>query len=331
MKILFVAFLDGWMGIHIRQFATGFASFGHEVKLLDYKRMARGQNPFARSPKTKHELRHRALEKEIRDFRPDMIIFVIANLKFDFVRIKSFYKNSIVVYDMDGPGWKCYDSLEWTEDVDLLLTVSRVSQRFLRARGVRAEYLAHGVDTAYYHPLELNRQDADFYGSTLSFVGRPTARRIRMFSSIANRGLAVWGRRWSRSGDCPLASLRKTARSKKDIIGGDVVKIYSSSDMMLNILREPLHEPPTIMSLQVFLVPACGTCLLTEWVEELEEAFEPGREVLAFSSEDEFKEQVLRYSGNKKLLAKIGANGRKRCLDNHTHENRAAELLGFIG
>ncbi|MFA6716399.1 MAG: glycosyltransferase [Victivallaceae bacterium] len=331
MKILFVAFLDGWMGIHIRQFAAGFASLGHEVKLLDYKRMERGWNPFARSPEAKHELRHRALEKETSDFQPDMIVFVIAHLKFDFARIKSFYKNSIAVYDMDGPGWKCYDSLEWTKDVDLLLTVSRVSRRSLKEKGIHAEYLARGVDTAYYRPLELNRKDAAFYGSSLSFVGRPTDRRVRMFSGIADRGLTVWGRRWSRPEECPPGSLRKTARSKKDIIGDDVVKIYSSSDMMLNILREPLNDPPTIMSLQVFLVPACGTCLLTEWVEELEEAFEPGKELLVFKSEDEFKEQVLKYSGNKELLTEIGANGRKRCLNDHTHEKRAAELLGFIG
>jgi spore maturation protein CgeB len=66
-------------------------------------------------------------------------------------------------------------------------------------------------------------------------------------------------------------------------------------------------------------------------VEELEEAFEPGKELLVFKSEDEFKEQVLKYSGNKELLAEIGANGRKRCLNDHTHEKRAAELLGFIG
>lgn len=330
MKIMFVAGLEGWMGIHIRHFAAGFTAAGHGIKLLDYKRLERGLNFFARSPEAKHECRHRALEKAINNFRPDMIIFVIAHLKFDFARIKSLFKGRIAVYDMDGPGWQCYAALTWTENVDLLLTVSRVSQRFLKEKGIRAEYLAHGVDTAYYRPLELSRREAALYSSPLSFVGRPTARRVRMFSGIADRGLVLWGRRWSRPEECPVGALRKATRSKKDIIGDNVVKIYSGSDMMLNVLREPLDDPPTIMSLQVFLVPAAGTCLLTEWMEELEEAFEPGKELLTFKTEDEFKEQVLKYSGDKRRLAEIGENGRNRCAADHTHKKRAEQFLEAI-
>jgi len=327
---MFVAYLDGWMGIHIKQFSAGFTKFGHKVKTLDYKQMERGLNPFARSPKAKHTFRHRSLEKEIKAFQPDVIIFVIAHLKFDFAYIKSFFKGSIAVYDMDGPAWKCYDSLDWVKNINLLLTVSRVSQRFLREKGISAKYLPHGVDVNYYQPLALSRKEEDFYGAPLTFVGRPTARRVHMFSSIADKGLVLWGRRWRRANECPAEALRKLSRSSKDIIGDNVVKIYSSSDMMLNILREPLDDPPTIMSLQVFLVPASGTCLLTEWVEELEEAFESGKELLVFKSEDEFKELVLKYSADKQQLIKIGENGRKRCISNHTHEKRAAQLLEFI-
>jgi glycosyltransferase involved in cell wall biosynthesis len=330
MKIMFIAYLDGWMGIHMRHFAAGFTSLGHEVKLLDYKRMEHNWNPFARSKKARNTLRHRSLEKEVKAFEPDIIIFIIAHLKFDFAYIKSFFKGTIAVYDMDGPGWKCYDSLEWTKNIDLLLTVSRVSQKILRDNGVKAEYLSHGVDCNYYRPLELSDNDNTFFSAPVSFVGRPTARRVRMFGSIADQGLILWGRRWSRPKECPDDALRRLQRTNKDIIGEDVVKIYSSSDMMVNVLREPLDDPPTIMSLQVFLVPSAGTCLLTEWVEELEEAFEPGKELLTFKSEEEFKELVLKYSKDCKFLNKVGENGRKRCLAEHTHEKRAAELMNFI-
>ena len=327
---MFVAYLDGWMGIHIQQFAAGFTNLGHEVKMLNYKKMERGLNPFAKSKKAKYAFRHRSLEKEVKFFQPNLIIFVIAHLKFDFAYIKSFFKESIAVYDMDGPGWKCYDSLDWIKNIDLLLTASQVSQKSLSEKGICAEYLPHGVDVNYAKPLTLSRKEEEFYGSPLSFVGRPTARRVRMFNSIANQGLVLWGRRWGREKECPVEALRKLPRSSKDIIGNNVVKIYSASDMMLNILREPLDDPPTIMSLQVFLVPASGTCLLTEWVEELEEAFELGKELLSFKTEDEFKELVLRYVTNKKELIKIGENGRKRCVADHTHEKRAAELLAFL-
>jgi spore maturation protein CgeB len=327
---MFVAYLDGWMGIHMQQFAQGFTKLGHEVRLLNYKQMERGFLFFNKSQKAKHERRHNSLRKEVKAFKPDMIVFVIAHLKFDFAFIKSFFKGKIVVYDMDGPGWNCYKSLDWINDIDQLLTVSKVTQRGLKEQGVDSKYLAHGVDTDYYRPLELSDAEREFYGSTLSFVGRPTPRRVRMFSQVADRGLVLWGRRWSRVKECPDLSLRKLPRSKKDIIGGNVVKIYSSSDMMLNILREPLNDPPTIMSLQVFLVPACGTCLLTEWVEELEGEFDLEKELLAFRSEEEFKELAIKYSVDKKQLKLIGENGRKRCLADHTHEKRAEQFLSFF-
>ena len=330
MKIMFVAYLDGWMGIHIRQFAAGFTSQGHDVKLLNYKQMERGLNPFARSKQAKHTFRHRSLEKEVKSFQPDMIIFVIAHLKFDFAHIKSYFKGSIAVYDMDGPGWKCYNSLDWIKNIDLLLTVSRVSQNSLREKDIAAEYLPHGVDVNYAKPLSLSNKEKDYYGAPLTFVGRPTARRVRMFNSLVDQGLVLWGRRWARAKECPIELLRKATRSSKDIIGDDVIKIYSSSDIMLNILREPLDDPPTIMSLQVFLVPSSGTCLLTEWVEELEEAFEPGKELLVFKSEEEFKELAIKYSVDQKACLKIGENGRKRCIADHTHEKRAADFLAFM-
>lgn len=330
MKVMFVAYLDGWMGIHIRQFAAGFANLKHELRMLNYKQMERGLNPFARSEKAKYASRHRSLEKEVKSFKPDLIIFVIAHLKFDFAYVRNFFKGLIAVYDMDGPGWKCYNSLEWIKNIDILLTVSRVSQKILSEKGIHAEYLPHGVDVNYAQPLTLSSKEKNFYGAPLTFVGRPTARRIRMFSTVADQGLVLWGRRWSRPNECPEPALRKATRSSKDIIGENVIKIYSGSDIMLNVLREPLDDPPTIMSLQVFLVPACGTCLLTEWVEELEEAFEPGKELLTFRSEKEFKEMVLKYSVDKKQVREIGENGRKRCLMSHTHEKRAAQFMKFL-
>ncbi len=99
---------------------------------------------------------------------------------------------------------------------------------------------------------------------------------------------------------------------------------------MVNMLREPLDKPPTIMSLQVFAVPSCGTCLLTEWVEELEDAFEPGKELLAFKSPDEFAELAARYSKEPDLFKEIGENGRKRCLAEHSHQMRAIELVKLL-
>ena len=96
-------------------------------------------------------------------------------------------------------------------------------------------------------------------------------------------------------------------------------------------MREPLNNPPTILSIQSFAVPSCGTCLIQEWVEELDEAFEDGKEILSFRTKEEFAELVRKYSKDKETAKKIGEAGRKRVLSCYTHEHRAKELLKIIG
>ncbi len=103
--------------------------------------------------------------------------------------------------------------------------------------------------------------------------------------------------------------------------------MYNASTVVLNILREPFAQKRTIMNLQVFSVPACGTCLLTEWVQELEQAFEPDTEILVFKDRSEFIEKANKYAFETKSAQKIGDAGRRRCLAHHTHKHRALELL----
>lgn len=56
------------------------------------------------------------------------------------------------------------------------------------------------------------------------------------------------------------------------------------------------------MRLQAFYVPSTGTCLLTEWVEELEEAFEPGKELLSFRTEQEFHELASKSDSGRRRI-----------------------------
>ncbi len=86
----------------------------------------------------------------------------------------------------------------------------------------------------------------------------------------------------------------------------------------------------TILSLQNFAVPSSGACILTEYVEELPEAFVPGEEVLIFRNKEELREQAQRCIREPGLAGKIGKAARKRCLAEHTHEKRVDTLMGFI-
>ncbi|MBW1681882.1 MAG: glycosyltransferase [Deltaproteobacteria bacterium] len=334
MKILLVCRCDGWMGDYMSQVSSGFVRLGHEVERLDYHRWDKG---FLRriSGKGPRAVEHRTakLAKHLADSRPRLVIFALAHLLFDFGFLRNTFEGPMVFFDMDGPALPCYqDDLRWVRDMDLVATVSRRALRHLNARGHdNILYWPHGVDHEKYRPLALSAQDLSRFSSPLAFVGRPTERRAALLGTLPAQSLALWGSRWSRKPYRDDPALAGAVREKEDILGENLVKMYNASTVLLNILREPFAEAPTILNLQVFAVPACGTCLLTEWVEEVEEAFEPGAEILTFRTPEQFTEQALRYSRDPAAARKIGAAGRKRCLAHHTHTHRARELLKALG
>ncbi len=334
MKVMIIGRWDGWMGVHLNQLANGFQECGREVIPLNYHSC--GEKKWWSFLSNRGEEKYQkteALKKILREKKPDILFFSTARLIFDFAELRANFSGSIVFYDMDGPASPYYEEgLDWIKNVDALATVSRFTLRQLEKKGVtNAFYLPHGVDTNYYSPVSLSEKERERFCATLSFVGRPTPRRGDFMESIAQENLCLWGRRWSKKPYCENSALINRVREKGDVVGDDLNKLYNATDIMVNVLREPFIKDLTIMNLQVFAVPAAGRCLLTEWVEEIEDAFIPGEELLVFRSQEEFQEQAQRYTKDIKAAHKIGKAGRERCLREHTHAHRVKELEKVLG
>jgi len=336
MKILFICRTQGWMGTYMHQVAGGFQLLGHHTTLMDYHLIDKSRwltNLIGYKKRYFMERKTSALTKLIKDIKPDMVIFALAHLLFDFSRIRDSYHGILVFFDMDGPALPCYEKgFEWIKELDLLASVSRLTVRQLNSLGYdNVMYWPHGVDPRYFRPLQLSGREIRDFGSSMAFVGRPTKRRANMLKEFPIGPLAIWGRRWWKRPYNRDPVITRALRSKSDILGLDLVKMYNASTLILNILREPFAEHSTIMNLQVFSVPACGTCLLTEWVEEIEEAFDVDKEILVFKNPSEFVEKAIRYAHDQELARRIGQAGRLRCLGEHTHKHRAQQLLRELG
>lgn len=330
MKLFIVVRFESWIKTHISHFASAFEQNGHTVKIVDYEKLDNGLIPKILGKAYSKKTRHQNLEKHINKERPDAILFCISDIIFDFDFIKSFYKGLILVYDWDGPNWSPYKDLSWVKSIDFIFTVSKLSQRQLKQKNIDSFYLPHGVDSNFYSHKIINDSEHNKYYSTVSFVGRPTQRRNEYLSEITDYGLKLWGRRWHDKVKCPKDKLQKCNSYDKDIFEEEVVKVYNASDLYVNILREPLDKPPTILSLQTFAVPSCGTCLIQEWVEELDKAFEDRKEILSFKTKEEFVQLIKKYSKDRNTARNIGIAGRERILAQHTHIHRAKELIKMI-
>jgi spore maturation protein CgeB len=82
--------------------------------------------------------------------------------------------------------------------------------------------------------------------------------------------------------------------------------------------------------MRLFEATGVGTCLLTDWKENLVELFEPDSEVLTYRSAEECVEKVKFILEHEDQRHTIAAAGQKRTLRQHTFKNRMAQIDEII-
>ncbi len=98
---------------------------------------------------------------------------------------------------------------------------------------------------------------------------------------------------------------------------------FCSSRLTLNVTRQAMAEMGYCPSGRLFEAAACGTPILSDWWEGLDDFFEPGREiVIAQKTED----VIHALEQSPQDLANISRLARERTLEEHTASHRAAEL-----
>ncbi len=80
-----------------------------------------------------------------------------------------------------------------------------------------------------------------------------------------------------------------------------------------------------------FEIPGCGGFLITEYVQGLDEYFQPDKEIVCYNSKDELVEKVKYYLQHESSRKLIALNGLKATLDKHTYVHRFNYIFQRIG
>lgn len=83
-------------------------------------------------------------------------------------------------------------------------------------------------------------------------------------------------------------------------------------------------------NMRLYEATGVGTCLLTDWKQNLQEVFEPDVEVVTYRSAEEAVEKLCYLLNHDDERAKIAAAGQKRTLQNHHFDLRAQQLNEII-
>lgn len=102
---------------------------------------------------------------------------------------------------------------------------------------------------------------------------------------------------------------------------------YSSSRMTLNITRAAMAAMGYCPSGRLFEAAACGTPILSDGWEGLEEFYEPGEEILRA---DTTEEAIAAISIGDAELKKISKAARDRTLEEHSAARRAQQLEAIL-
>ena len=188
----------------------------------------------------------------------------------------------------------------------------------------------------------------------VTFVGQAYGERPALIRHLKDEGIdvRVWGPGWEYHIDWPSRNpLRRFAkrfkkpdgetRFPKAMVGGllsdeQLVETYRRSKINLGFATcgetHRTGERIAQIRLRDFEVPMSGGFYLAEYMDELEEFFEIGREIACHHGEGDIAEKVKYYLAHDMERDRIRKAGHERCLRDHTWRRRfetAFEQMGI--
>lgn len=102
---------------------------------------------------------------------------------------------------------------------------------------------------------------------------------------------------------------------------------YAAQRFTLNVTRADMVRRGYSPSVRLFEAACCGTPIISDWWEGLDELFTPGEEILIAHGMDDVLAAIRSMPEARRL--EIGAAGRVRVMAAHTGDHRAAELEAY--
>jgi spore maturation protein CgeB len=133
-----------------------------------------------------------------------------------------------------------------------------------------------------------------------------------------------------RSKDTSLKPYEREIKKKvlPPVYGTNMYSTISRAKVVLNIHADSSYRYASNMRL--FETTGIGTCLLTDWKENLRYLFDDGNELISYRSPEECIEKVEWLLKNESEYIRIGKQAQIRTLKEHTYTQRVEELLMII-
>ena len=314
-------------GYH-RSIAAGFSAIGYEVITHCYDRYStvrmKLRNKVAlelperigldRSAARQQWDTQRALDA-LREARPDRLLVIKGDSLGEAFWSEATARGIPTMLWMYDDLHRHDYSFDFLRQIGPVISYARSEVAELTGEGVRAHSLPNGYDP------DLARPSAQRSGEIV-FVGSRYPNRVELMEALVEAGLPVraYGRQWSHH---PVDRLRTWEVSRprvpaeRDVPLERAYQIQAAAAAAINV-----HGLQAGLAMRTFEVPGMGGLQLIDR-PDVEEFYEPGREVLVFASTEELIETCRRVVAEPTWGEMIREAGRRRSASEHTFTHRA--------
>ncbi|RLB81528.1 MAG: hypothetical protein DRH24_09005 [Deltaproteobacteria bacterium] len=115
-----------------------------------------------------------------------------------------------------------------------------------------------------------------------------------------------------------------------------LIRLYSQSWINLGFLSVYDRHDPSLLKkrhlhLRDFEVPMSGALYITEYMDEIEEHFIPGKEIITYKNEYELLDKLRFYLEHQEAAEKVRLAGYERAISCHTYHIRYKTLFSDLG
>lgn len=206
---------------------------------------------------------------------------------------------------------------------DLILTSFPHFVPRLRAMGIASEYFRIGFDTRVLERLGTVRKDVD--ASFVGGISRHHGKAVPVLEYLADHTpIEFFG---YGAASLPAASPIRS-RHHGEVWGLDMYRALARSRVTLN--RHINVAENNANNMRLYEATGVGALLLTDRKDNLGELFEVGKELVAYSSQEEAVELIRHYLAHPEEAETIARAGQARTLREHTYERRMHELVPIL-
>lgn len=206
-------------------------------------------------------------------------------------------------------------------DYDAYFFKDRYIVEFFRDKlGKRAFFLPQACNPMWHRRVELTEEEKKKYGCDLTLAGNMYYYRALICEQFLDYKFKIWGNNYPRWLESPVKSIYQNHYIAEE----EKAKAFNAAKIVLNMMH---YGELLGVNVRTFEAAGCGAFQIVDWKPNLDEFFEPEKEVVTFRTLGELKEKVRYYLEHDRERQEIADRGYRRAHQEHTYYHRLTQLL----